>query len=166
MKITDKHLIELRKCELYQKMLPRYQKNLEWLIGEYINLSEQENIKTKTWFITKQKDGSIKIHSPFENEINRRRLLNLGVVDFDFGLWPTSDCFMPFFGASEIALFSNSRPIDEIDNGEVCLIKHKVSDKYFLVTKEETGFFELNCNYLGTYEEVEIVGILINVETK
>lgn len=32
MKINDKQLEQLRSCELYQSILPRYQKNIEWIL--------------------------------------------------------------------------------------------------------------------------------------
>lgn len=166
MKITNKHLSELRQCELYQKILPRYQKNIEWLLKKYIEMTEQENIKTKVYFITDQENGSIKVHSPLEAEINQRRLLNLNETNFEFGLEFLNDTFMPFFGEKEIALFSSPRPIDEIDNGDICLVKYKPMNIYFLTTKEETGFFELNCNYLCNYDEAKIEGILVNIETR
>ena len=102
MKINEKHLKELRDCELYQHMLPRYQRNIEWIIREYIHLTEEENIKVKTYFVTPMEDGAIKTHSPTEEEINQRRLLNLNVLDFDFGLHFTSNAFMPFLGEKEI----------------------------------------------------------------
>ena len=61
MKINDKQLEQLRSCELYQSILPRYQKNIEWIIKEYIKLTEEENIKVKVYFVTLMEDGSIKI---------------------------------------------------------------------------------------------------------
>ena len=129
-------------------------------------MTEEENIKTKIYFVTDQENGSIKIHSPLDYEINQRRLLNLNEINFDFGLKFINNTFMPFFGEKEIALFSNSRSIDEIDNGDICLIKYKPMNIYFLATKEETGFFELNCRYLCEYNEATIKGVLTNIETE
>ena len=103
MKINEKHLKELRQCVIYQRILPRYQKNIEWMLREYIKATEAENIKTKVYFVAPTEYGGIKIHSPLETDINQRRLLNLNELDFVFGLQFTSDAFMPFFGDSEIA---------------------------------------------------------------
>lgn len=165
MKINEKHLKELRQCELYQHILPRYQKNIEWMLREYIKATEEENIKTKVYFVTPIKNGSIKLHSPIMDNINQRRLLNLNALNFDFGLHLTSDAFMPFFGNSEIALFSGSRTIDELENGDVCLVRTTFGDHY-LVTKEETGFFELDCSYLDDGKNLILIGTLINIETR
>ena len=165
MKINEKHLKELRECELYQHILPRYQKNIEWMLREYIKATEEENIETKVYFITPIKNGSIKLHSPITDSINQRRLLNLNALNFDFGLHLTSDAFMPFFGNSEIALFSGSRNMDELENGDVCLVRTTFGEHY-LVTKEETGFFELDCSYLDDGKNLILVGTLINIETR
>ena len=166
MKINEKHLKELRNCELYQHMLPRYQKSVEWIIKRYIELTEEENIETTSYFVTKQENGAIKLHSPLKVNIIQRRLLNLNDLGFDFGLQFTSDHFMPFFGEGETALFSSSRDVDEIENGDICLIKLKLMETYYLATKEETGFFDLDCSYLGLEEEVEVLGKLVNIETR
>ena len=165
MKINEKHLKELRQCELYQRILPRYQKNIEWMLKEYIKATEEENIKIKVYFVTAMKNGTIKLHSPITDNINQRKLLNLNVLNFDFGLHFTSDAFMPFFGESEIALFSNSRTIDELENGDICLVRTTFGD-YYLVTKEETGFFELDCSYLDDGKNLILIGTLINIETR
>lgn len=167
MKINDKQLKELRSCELYQSMLPRYQKSIEWIIKQYIECTEAENIKTKVYFVTEQKNDSIKIHSPLDVNIRWRRLLNLNEQNFEFGLQFMNDYFMPFFGEGEIALFCGSRPLDEIEEGSICLIKVGVMNQYFLVTKEETGFFDLHCEFFNDFdEEIKIVGVLTNIETK
>ena len=165
MKINEKHLKELRQCELYQNILPRYQKNIEWMLREYIKATEEENIKTKVYFVTAMKNGTIKLHSPITDDVNQRRLLNLNALDFDFGLHFTSDTFMPFFGDSEIALFSGSRSIDELDNGDICLVRTTFGDHY-LTTKEETGFFELDCSYLDDGKNLNLIGTLVNIETR
>ena len=169
MKINDKHLKELRQCEIYQNILPRYQKVVEWLIKEYTEVTEKENIKTEVHFVTKMDNGSIKMHSPLEVDINRRRLLSLSALGFDFGLQFTSDKFMPFFGDSEIALFknlSNYSDVDDIENGDICLVKSKISDEIWLATKEENGFFELDCTYLDSGEGLIVLATMINIETR
>lgn len=166
MEINDKQLKELRSCELYQNMLPRYQKNIEWIIREYIKLTEDENIKVKIHFVTPMEDGSIKIHSPMEEQVNQRRLLNLNSLDFDFGLYFTSNTFMPFFGEKEIGLFESTNDMDEIEIGDICLLTDKIKNRYWLATKEKTGFFTLDCEYLESEEAFVLLGKLVNIETK
>lgn len=166
MKINEKQLKELRNCELYQKILPKYQKTVEWIIKEYIELTERENIPIKCYFVTEQDNGSIKIHSSLETEINQRHLLNLNDLNFDFGLKFLTDGFMPFFAEKDVALFNTLYFAEDIDNEDIILIKIKTLGQYFLVTKGETGYFELDCNYLCAYDEAEIIGVLVNVETK
>ena len=165
MKITEKHMKELRNCTLYQSILPRYQKNIEWMLKEYIKATEEENLQTKVYFVTPMKNGTIKLHSPITDSINQRRLLNLNALDFDFGLHFTSDVFMPFFGDSEIALFNSSCGMDELENGDICLVRTIFGDHY-LVTKEETGFFELDCSFLDNGAELVLIGKLVNIETR
>lgn len=166
MKITEKHLEELRDCELYQSMLPRYQKNVEWIIRECIKQTEAENIKTKIHFITSMEGKIIKLHIPKEEEINQRRLLNLNITDFDFGLHFTSNTFMPFFGEAEIGLFKEVSCVDELDNGDICLVADKIWDKLWLATKEETGFFDLDCSFLDDGKGLKLLGKLVNIETR
>ena len=166
MKINDEQLKELRGCELYQNMLPRYQKNVEWIIREYIKRTEEENIKVKVYFVTPMKDGSIKMHSPMEEQVNQRRLLNLNSLDFDFGLYFTSNAFMPFFGDKEIGLIEATNRMDEIEDGDICLLADKMENKYWLATKEKTGFFTLDCEYLDNGEAIVLFGKIVNIETK
>lgn len=147
-------------------MLPRYQKNIEWIIKEYIKLTEEENIKVKIHFVTPMEDGSIKMHSPIEEQVNQRRLLNLNSLDFDFGLYFTSDAFMPFFGEREIGLVEATNYMDEIEDGNICLLADKIEDKYWLATKEKTGFFTLDCEYLDNGEAVVLLGKIVNIETR
>ena len=166
MKINDKQLKELRSCELYQSMLPRYQKNVEWIIEEYIKLTEEENIKVKIHFVTPMEDSSIKIHSPKEEQVNQRCLLNLNLLNFDFGLYFTNNAFMPFFGEKEIGLFETIDNIDEVENGDICLLIDKIENKHWLATKEKTGFFTLDCEYLDSGDALVLLGKLVNIETK
>lgn len=166
MKINDKQLEQLRSCELYQSILPRYQKNIEWIIREYIKLAEEENIKVKVCFVTLMEDGSIKIHSPKEERVNQRRLLNLNLLNFDFGLYFISDAFMPFFGEKEVGLFESVDDMNKVENGDICLLIDKTENKHWLVTKEETGFFTLGCEYLDRGEALLPLGKLVNIETK
>lgn len=166
MKINNKQLEQLRNCELYQSILPRYQKNIEWIIKEYIKLTEEENIKVKIHFITPLEDGSVKMHSPIKEQVNQRRLLNLNSLNFDFGLYFTSDKFMPFFGEKEIGLFEITNNIDEVENGDICLLVDKIENKHWLATKENTGFFTLDCEYLDSGDALVLLGKLVNIETK
>ena len=166
MKINDKQLEQLRSCELYQSILPRYQKNIEWIIKEYIKLTEEENIKVKIYFVTPMEDRSVQIHSPTEEQINQRLLLNLNSLNFDFGLYFTSNEFMPFFGEKEIGLFKITNNINEVENGDICLLVDKMENKYWLAIKENTGFFTLDCEYLDSGEALVLLGKLINIETK
>ena len=166
MKIDDKHLKELRQCELYQRILPRYQKNIEWMLRECIKATETENIKTQVQFVTPMDNGTVKLHSPIQEEINQRRLLNLNALNFDFGLYFTSDKFMPFFGEKEIGLFEVTGCIDDLENSDICLVSSKIDGKMWLATKEETGFFELDCTYLDDGAGLVLLGKLVNIETR
>ena len=165
MKINEKHLRELRQCELYQKILPRYQKNIEWMLREYIKATETENIKTQVQFVTPMDNGTIKLHSSIQEEINQRRLLNLNALNFDFGLYFTSDKFMPFFGEKEIGLFEVTGCMDDLENGDICLVADDFN-RMWLATKEETGFFELDCTYLDDGKDLKLLGKLVNIETR
>lgn len=166
MKINEKHLKELRQCELYQRILPRYQKNIEWMFKEYIKITEEENIETRIHFVTPMKDGTVKLHSVIKDNVNQRRLLNLNATDFDFGLYFVSDKFMPFFGENEIALFEEAEDIETLENGDICLVSSKIDGKIWLATKEETGFFELDCTYLDNGAGLILLGKLVNIETR
>lgn len=166
MKINEKHLKELRQCELYQYILPRYQKNIEWIFKEYVKITEEENIETRVHFVTLMEDGTIKLHSVIKDNVNQRRLLNLNVTDFDFGLHFVSDKFMPFFGENEIALFEETEDIETLENGDICLVSSKIDGKIWLTTKEETGFFELDCTYLDDGAGLILLGKLVNIETR
>ena len=111
-------------------------------------------------------DGSIKIHSPKEERVNQRCLLNVNLLNFDFGLYFISDAFMPFFGEKEIGLFESVDDMNKVENGDICLLIDKTENKHWLATKEETGFFTFNCEYLDSGEALVLLGKLINIETK
>lgn len=166
MKINEKHLKELRECELYQHILPRYQKNIEWMLREYIKATEEENIKTKIHFVTSMENGTIKLHSPTYYDVNQRSLLNLNALNFNFGLYFLSNKFMPFFGENEVALFEETNCMEDLENGEICLVADKMFDIMWLATKEETGFFELDCTYLDDGKGLVLLGKLVNIETR
>lgn len=154
------------KGSLYKKLSPRYKKSIDWILEQYINLSEDEDILEKNVvFVSFRDDGSLKLSGPKEMKINRRRLLNLDALDFDYGLYFQGNYTMPFFGNNEIGLFRAGK-MDEIENGDICVVQHKPTTNLFLATKEETGFFYLNCNFLGTEEDCELLSILVNVETR
>lgn len=135
-------------------------------IKEYIKLTEEENIKVKIHFVTLMEDGSIKIHSPKEERVNQRRLLNLNLLNFDFGLYFINDAFMPFFGEKEIGLFESVDDMNKVENGDICLLIDKIENKHWLATKEKTGFFTLDCEYLDSGEALVLLGKLVNIETK
>ena len=166
MKITEKHMKELRNCTLYQSILPRYQKNIEWMLKEYIKATEEENLQTKVHFVTPMKNGTIKLHSAMVDNINQRRLLNLNALNFNFGLHFLTDEFMPFFGENEIGLFEETRDMSDLSNGDICLVADKLYDRMWLATKEETGFFELDCSYLDDGAGLVLIGKLVNIETR
>lgn len=166
MKITEKHMKELRNCTLYQSILPRYQKNIEWMLKEYIKATEEENLQTKVHFVTLMKNGTIKLHSAVADNINQRRLLNLNALNFNFGLHFVTDEFMPFFGENEIGLFEETRDMSDLSNGDICLVADKLYDRMWLATKEETGFFELDCSYLDDGAGLVLIGKLVNIETR
>ena len=135
-------------------------------IKEYIKLTEEENIKVKIHFVTLMEDGSIKIHSPKEERVNQRRLLNLNLFIFDSGLFFIIDAFMPFFGEKEIGLFESVDDMNKVENGDICLLIDKIENKHWLATKEKTGFFTLDCEYLDSGEALVLLGKLVNIETK
>ena len=135
-------------------------------IKEYIKLTEEENIKVKIHFVTLMEDGSIKIHSPKEERVNQRRLINLNLLNFDFGLYFINDAFMPFFGEKEIGLFESVDDMNKVENGDICLLIDKIENKHWLATKEKTGFFTLDCEYLDSGEALVLLGKLVNIETK
>ena len=135
-------------------------------IKEYIKLTEEENIKVKIHFVTLMEDGSIKIHSPKEERVNQRCLLNLNLLNFDFGLYFINDAFMPFFGEKEIGLFESVDDMNKVENGDICLLIDKIENKHWLATKEKTGFFTLDCEYLDSGEALVLLGKLVNIETK
>ena len=166
MKITEKHMKELHSCTLYQNILPRYQKNIEWMLKEYIRATEEENLQVEVHFVTPMENGTIKLHSPMQDNINQRQLLNLNALNFNFGLRFVSDRFMPFFGENEIALFEDTRCVNDLENGDICLVADKVFGHFWLATKEETGFFKLDCSYLDDSKGLLLLGKLVNIETR
>ena len=111
-------------------------------------------------------DGSIKIYSSKEERVNQRRLLNLNLLNFDFGLYFINDAFMPFFGEKEIGLFESVDDMNKVENGDICLLIDKIENKHWLATKEKTGFFTLDCEYLDSGEALVLLGKLVNIETK
>ena len=166
MKITQEHWDELHQCALYKELLPRNQKIVDWVIREYLESSLKESIPVQIYSVVNQDCGTIKICKLHYDEVNQRNLLDLNALDFNIGLKFDNNHFMPFFGKDDIALFNVMYPIDEIENSDICLVKLKSEKKFFLATKEETGYFKLDSGFLGTDEEIEILGVLINVETK
>ena len=166
MQIEPRQWDELRNCTIYKNLKPKYQKIMDWCFEQYTDLTNNEDyIETTVFFIDTNKDGSISLTDSGRQKINRRQLQNLDALNFEFGIDFMTNKFMPFFSASDIALFSNPRPVNEIDDGDICLVRLKGLDSLYLATKEEVGFFELSCEYLGEHDSVAVIGILENVET-
>ena len=65
----------------------------------------------------------------------------------------------------ETGLFKKLNNKEEIEDGDICLVKVKELKQTFLATKETTGFFELDNSFLGENKEIEIIGVLVNIET-
>ena len=74
MKITEKHLKELRDCELYQSILPRYQKNIEWMqkYNEYYKINKdikyKDVIKILTFVFEDEPEKEKQISKDLEKE--------------------------------------------------------------------------------------------------
>ena len=56
--------------------------------------------------------------------------------------------------------------INKVENGDICLLIDKTENKHWLATKEETGFFTFDCEYLDRGETLLLLGKLVNIETK
>jgi hypothetical protein len=55
--------------------------------------------------------------------------------------------------------------MDDLENGDICLVADNFN-RMWLATKEETGFFELDCTYLADGKELTLLGKLVNIETR
>ena len=73
---------------------------------------------------------------------------------------------MPFIGEKEIGLFEATSYLDEIEDGDICLLADKIEDKLWLATKEKTGFFTLDCEFLDDGAGLVLLGKLVNIETR
>ena len=56
--------------------------------------------------------------------------------------------------------------MSDLSNGDICLVADKLYDRMWLATKEETGFFELDCSYLDDGAGLVLIGRLVNIETR
>ena len=56
--------------------------------------------------------------------------------------------------------------MEDLENGEICLVADNVFNHVWLATKEETGFFELDCTYLDDGKGLVLLGKLVNIETR
>ena len=104
------------------------------------------------------------IQSPISYNVKRRRLENLNVIDFDFGLEFVNDNYMPFFTSSDVALFKE--PTEDVEAGDMCLVKDKYLNNWYLAFKEMNGFFELDGSFLYEGDSINVVGVLVNIESK
>ena len=164
-------LEELRDCELIQKLNKRHRKIVEWTIREYLEIEAKSNekIPVKVCIMEKLKSESFIFISQKDYMVSRRKLENLNVTDFDFGLYFYKENYMPFFTDQDVGLFKTIKTNDdkdEVETGDMCLVKMKYIENYWLAFKEENGFFALDGDFLGDDKDIEIVGVLVNIETR
>lgn len=154
--------------EDYGKLSPRHQRIVAWTIKEYLEIEEKSNerISVEVWTVDAPMDRPITnlVNSPNIFNIKRRGLENLDKIDFDFGLLFTDDGLMPFFAKNDIALFSE--PPEDIEDGDMCLLKDKYLNNWYIAFKEESGFFELDGAFLDKGDAVTVVGVLVNIYSK
>ena len=154
--------------EDYEKLSPRHQRIVAWTIKEYLDIEEKTNerIPVEIWTVDTPMGEPIHkfVDSPITHDITRRRLDNLNVIDFDYGVRFSDDSYMPFFGEGDTALFCEL--CDEPDAGDMCLVKSKICNNWWLAFKEENGFFELDGSFLDDGDGVLVVGVLVNICSK
>lgn len=160
--IDNEELEELRDCELFKRLSKRHKGIIEWTIQEYLEIQKlaSDEIPTKVYQITTEKDSSFDLKLYINYSVNRRRLENLNVLDFDFGLSFYKN-FMPFFNDFDVALFKEDVP----ENGDMCVFRHKLTNTCWIGFKEELGYFDLEGRFLGDEVEYEVKGVLVNIET-
>lgn len=160
--IDNEELEQLRDCKLFKRLSRRHREIIEWTIWKYLEIQKlaSEEIPTKVYLITTERDKSLDLKTHVNYSINRRRLENLNVLDFDFGMIFYKN-FMPFFTDFDVALFKEDVP----ENGDICVFRHKLTDTYWIGFKEELGYFDLEGRFLGDEIEYEVKGILVNIET-
>lgn len=158
-------LQELRDCKLIQRLNKRHRKIVEWQIKQYLDIKSisNEEFLIKAFTIKGSKSEPINFKEQHNHVVNRRRLENLNNLDFNFGLYFYMENYMPFFTDQDVGLFKTAA---EPENGDMCLIKIKVLESYWLAFKEENGFFDLEGNFLDDGEKVEVIGVLVNIETR
>jgi len=162
-------LEELRECELIQKLNKRHRKIVEWTIREYLEIEAKSNekISTEIHAVKNSKSEPIDFTKPQNYSVERRKLENLNAIDFDFGLYFYMNNYMPFFTDQDVGLFRAVKIVeDEVETGDMCLVKAKVGGNHWLAFKEENGFFDLEGDFLDCGTGVEIVGVLVNIETR
>ena len=154
--------------EDYGKLSPRHQRIVAWTIKEYLDIEEKSNerIPVEVWTVDAPMGRPITNFTSGPNNFNikRRGLENLDKIDFDFGLLFTDDEYMPFFAKNDIALFSKLP--EDIEDGDMCLLKDKYLNNWYIAFKEENGFFELDGAFLDKGDAVTVVGILVNIYSK
>lgn len=161
----NKFLKDETVMDLYTKLSPRHRKIIDWTIREYASIEKDADklMETDIYTIQTSIGEPIKFNSPISLSISRRHLDNLDALDFDFGLkFLCNKRYMPFFTDIDTALFKRQEP----EVGDLCLVKFKVGGAHWLCFMEENGFFELDGSYLDDGEGIEIVGVLVNIETK
>lgn len=164
-------LEELRDCELIQKLNKRHRKIVEWTIREYLEIEAKSNekIPVEIHAVKNSKFEPIDFTKPQNYLVVRRKLENLNATDFDFGLYFYMNNYMPFFTDQDVGLFKTIKTTDdedEVETGDMCLVKMKYVESYWLAFKEENSFFALDGDFLGDDKDIEIVGVLVNIETR
>lgn len=154
--------------EDYEKLSPRHQRIVAWTIKEYLDIEEKssERIPVEVWTVNTPMGEPIHkfVGSPVTHNIKRRQLENLNATDFDYGVKFDNESYMPFFCEGDIALFVE--PLDEPDAGDMCLVKSRICNNWWLAFKEENGFFELDGSFLDDGNGVLAVGVLVNICSK
>lgn len=160
-------LEELRDCELIQRLNKRHRKIVEWTIREYLDIEAKSNeeIPVEVFHVKGSMHEQIDFSKPQDYLVTRRQLENLNNIDFDFGLIFYQNNYMPFFTDSDTALFKSINE-EEVEPGDMCLIRVKGVKTYWIAFKEENGYFDLGGAFLANDDEAEIIGTLVNIETR
>lgn len=161
-------LVKPSILEDYEKLSPRHQRIVEWTIKEYLDIEKKSNelIPTEIWTVDTLLGEPIQkfVQSPVTRNVTRRRLDNLNATDFDYGVKFGNDSYMPFFCEGDVALFVEL--LDEPDAGDMCLVKSRICNNWWLAFKEENGFFGLDGSFLDDGEGLIVVGVLVNIQAK
>lgn len=164
-------LEELRDCELIQKLNKRHRKIVEWTIREYLEIEAKSNekIPVEIHTIKNSKSEPIDFTKPQNYSVARRKLENLNATDFDFGLYFYMNNYMPFFTDQDVGLFKTIKTTDdedEVETGDMCLVKMKYVENIGLPLKKKMVSLLWMATFLGDDKDIEIVGVLVNIETR